>query len=680
MNHMPPDRPRATGKVEADPRDVELRALRARLADVLLQRDRLLNSTIWRASRPIRVLADAMPRGMRRLLRHLLPSSAPVERLNFVLPILPAAMHTVRDEDYAAWIEQCDTLSDSDRTAIRDHIARLAHRPLISVVMPAYETPEELLRAAIASVRNQLYTNWELCIADDASSCDVVARVAGEAAASDDRIKFVRRATRGNIAEATNSALALATGEFVALMDHDDLLAEQALYEVAVEIEAHPDADLLYSDEDQIDLSGRRQRPYFKPDWNIDLMLGHNAVNHLGVYRHALVQRLGGLRTGFEGSQDYDLALRVIAASEPARIRHIPAILYHWRQLENSFSHAAVEACRNSARRAIGDYLATTGAPAGTEIVAGPATTPTWTRVRWPLPEPAPRVSLIVPTRDRGELLQCCADGILNRTDYANFELIIVDNESSERQTLDLLGRLSRDERVRVLSIKGPFNYSALNNTAAAVATGEVLVLVNNDVEVIEPGWLTEMVSHAIRPDIGAVGARLLYPAGTIQHVGVVLGVTNFENGPGVAGHLLVGADAEDPGYFGQAALTRELAAVTGACLALRKSVFQEVGGLEAQHLTTAFNDIDLCLRLRERGLRNVVTPYAELYHRESASRGYDLSPAQIDRYRLEHSYMRERWGPALDTDPFYNENLSREDPTFRLAIPARRTRPWLRR
>jgi GT2 family glycosyltransferase len=581
------------------------------------------------------------------------------------------------DNAYERWIAACDTLTEDDRAAIRRHIARLAHRPLISVVMPAYETPTWLLREAIASVRAQLYPHWELCMADDASPSPHVAELLSAQAAGDPRIRFVRRESNGHIAAATNSALALATGEFVALMDHDDLLPEQALYEVAAELDRHPDADLIYSDEDKVDARGRRFEPYFKPDWDPDLIMGHNFVSHLGVYRRALLEQVGGLREGFDGSQDYDLTLRFARATSPARIRHIPAVLYHWRQMSRavSFSQSQLDRCIASARRAISDHLAAQGI-AGAEVEAAPAAA-LWNRLRWPLPDPAPRVSVLVPTRDRAELLSRCVSGLLERTDYPAIEVIIVDNESRERRALELLKQLRRDPRVRVLPAPGAFNYSALNNMAAREATGDILLLLNNDIDVIDGGWLRELVSLVARPDVGAAGAKLLYGDGNVQHAGVVLGVGSHAGGPGIAGHFGHSAGGEELGHFGQFGLTRELSAVTGACLAIRRQVYEEVGGLDAENLPVSFNDVDLCLRLRERGLRIVWTPFAQLYHLESASRGKDRTVEQIDRASREADFMRARWGAVLDNDPFYNANFDRIDHCFRLAVPARRPRPW---
>lgn len=655
------------------------------------ERDAVLNSTIWRSTGPLRRAGEAMPAPLRRNARRLARAgywlatgqfgrrmadwrAARAARPSTAISMLAAATQPSQQATYERWVRECDTLNDGDRAAIRAHIGRLAHRPLISVVMPAYETPERVLSEAIASVQAQLYPHWELCVADDGSPSSDVARVLTEAAAEDPRVKWILRQHNGHIAAATNSALGLASGEFVALMDHDDLLSERALYEVAVELEAHPDADILYSDEDQFDSAGRRFRPYFKPDWNIALMLGHNLVNHLAVYRRTLVERVGNMRLGYEGSQDYDLTLRAAAATEPARIRHIPAILYHWRQ-HASFSKEREAACVDSARRAIRDYLAGQGAP-DAEIGPLPAI-PMWTRVSWPLPDPAPKVSVIIPTRDKPDLLARCSAAVLQRTDYPDLELLIVDNDTHDAEALAVLARLAGDPRVRVLPYPGAFNYSAMNNAAARAATGEVLVLLNNDIDVIHRDWLREMVSLAVRPGIGAVGAKLLYGNNTIQHAGVVLGIGSFAGGPGVAGHYGQGLPADEVGCHGYLVMAREAAAVTGACLAVRKSAYQQVSGLDETNLSVGFNDVDFCLRLRDAGLRNLWTPFATLYHLESASRGSDLSPSKLERFTREVRHMRHRWGPVLDNDPFYSVNFSRADHTFRLAIPARREKPW---
>jgi O-antigen biosynthesis protein len=571
---------------------------------------------------------------------------------------------------YAALIRRDDTLSDSDRVAIAEHLRRMEHRPLISVVMPVYQTPERLLTEAVESVRRQLYPDWELCIADDGSPSAHVGRLVAEFARLDERIKWIRRPENGHISAATNSALGLATGEFVAFMDHDDLLCESALYEVAVEIAAHPDVDILYSDEDRIDDRGRRFSPYFKPNFNPELLLGQNMVNHLGVYRRQLIERIGGLREGFEGSQDYDLTLRAWAASSNQRIRHIPKVLYHWRAKAKtaSFSEKNQQQCATLARRAIQEFLDQEGQ--GAKVLVAPILD-SYCRVVRKVPKPEPLVSVIVPTKDQAALLSRCVEGILKGTEYPNLELLIVDHDSRETETLGLLETLKHDPRVRIVPYTGPFNYSAMNNLAATKATGDVLALINNDIEVVEPQWLNEMVAHATRPEIGAVGAKLLYPDGRVQHAGVVVGIG------GVAGHSYLFARGAEPGYFGQALLTRAVSAVTGACLVVRKSAFLEVGGLNADDLTIAFNDIDFCLKLQARGYRNVWTPFAQLVHHESASRGREDTPEKRVRFNRETEFMRRQWREIIENDPFYNPNLTLDAANCELAASPRRQKPW---
>ncbi len=584
--------------------------------------------------------------------------------------------HYLTAHEYGDWIARHDTLSAADRAGIASHIARMRAPPTLSVVMPVYDTDEQLLRAAIASVRDQLYPHWQLCLADDASPGDRVWAILQAAAAEDPRIRITRRPVNGHISAASNSALALATGDFIALMDHDDLLAEHALYEMAAEIEAHPDAELIYSDEDKIDEAGLRFEPHFKTDWNPELLLGQNMITHLAVIRRDVMTRLGGLREGFEGSQDHDLALRAAELIPPDRIRHVPAILYHWRQRTQgrSFSETELDRCQDAARRAVEEHLARTGAAGA--VVEPLAGTAAYLSVKRALPSPPPLVSIIVPTRDRPELLKRCIEGVLKHTAYAPFELIIVDNDSVEPATHALFRKVTQDPRVRVLPSPGPFNYSAINNRAVAQARGEIILLLNNDVAVIEPGWLGEMVAQAARPEVGAVGAALLYEDGRVQHGGVILGVGGT---PPVAGHLYSGARSLTKSYFNHLQLARTVSAVTAACLALRKSVFLEAGGFDEENLAVAFNDVDLCLKIGALGYQLIWTPRATLIHLESASRGLDTRPAQADRVRAEVSHMRARWGAVLDADPFYGPNFDKAHVDYRLASPPTRSRPWLR-
>jgi glycosyltransferase involved in cell wall biosynthesis len=576
---------------------------------------------------------------------------------------------------FAGWVEKYDTLSKRDRKAIRRHLASLGYHPKISVVMPAYQSNEQWFREAIDSVRAQLYQNWELCVADDASPSNGVEKILKRYAAKDSRIKWTRRAENGHISAATNSALRLAEGEFVALMDHDDILPEHALYEVVVELNEHPDADLIYSDEDKIDERRRRFGPYFKTDWNPERFLGQNIFSHLGVYRRSIIEKVGGMREGMEGSQDYDLALRASRETVRSRIRHIPAILYHWRrptEENTSFSQRQLEKCVDAARRAKIDHLRALGEDATVE--PAPELENYCDRIRRKVPEPAPLVSLIVPTKNAAHLLRPCLDGLLHRTDYANFEIIVIDHESDEQETIALLQEAARDPRVRVMPYQGEFNYSDMNNKAVALARGELIGLVNNDIDVIAPDWLTEMVSLAIRPENGAVGAKLLYPDGRVQHAGVIVGLG------GGAGHIFATAQGNEPGYFGCLQLTSNFTAVTGACLVVRKSLFQEVGGLNAVDLKVAFNDVDLCLKIAARGYLNVWTPHALLYHHESPSRGLDHEdPVKNARSQREVAYVRSQWGQVLDNDPFFNPNFSVFSRYCELAAPPRRIRPWIK-
>ncbi len=573
------------------------------------------------------------------------------------------------ERDYPKWIAQWDQLTDADITAITAHIAGMNAAPKISVVMPVFNPAPDHLRSAIRSVQNQIYPYWELCIADDASTDPAVIAILDQAATADERVRLVRHETNRHVSAASNSALALATGTFVALLDHDDELPRHALYEVAAELQRHPDADVIFSDEDRIDDRGQRSLPNFKPGWNPDLMLGQNLICHLGVYRLALLRLIGGFREGFEGSQDYDLALRAVARSAPARIRHIPAILYHWRQSSRvSFSEALPMRCAANARAAVHDYLEGQGFHA--KVVPVPAME-RWTRVIWPIPDPAPLVSVIVPTRDHADMLKVCLNGVLNRTGYRNIEVLIADNDSVDAKTFALFAQLQKDKRVRIIPSPGPFNYSAINNRAVKEARGELILLLNNDIDVIGPDWLTEMVSQAVRPGIGAVGAKLLFRNGLIQHGGVLIGMS------GVAGHLSLLMRDGNPGYLGQLALARDILAVTGACLLVRKAVFEAAGGLNEDALSVNFNDVDLCLRISEMGYLNLWTPYAKLYHLESASRGLDLAGEKLARRNREVAWMQQRWGPLLKDNPDANPNLILDHPHYRLAFPPRRRKPW---
>lgn len=622
-------------------------------------------STSWRLTRPLRQLGTfvgALKRGL-----GLVGAWRVTQEFGRLDRLGPGAGSQgggdVARSQYHEWIRQYDTLTDEERQALRNAVADLQDPPLISVVMPTFNADPKWLREAIESVRAQLYPHWELCIADDASTDEAVIAVLREYQASDPRIKVVFRTENGHISKATNSALELASGAWVALLDHDDLLTEHALAWMALTLRANPHAKLLYSDEDKISESGERLDPYFKCNWNRALFYSHNMITHLGVYSREILQAIGGFRHDFVGAQDYDLALRFVEQISDEQIVHIPRVLYHWRVHAGSTANADIKVkpyAMFAGERALNEHFRRTGRNARSEFVGHGY------RAHYALPDPAPLVSIVIPTRNKHALVQVCVDSIWEKTRYKNFEIVLVDNGSDEPASLACFDALESQGKIRVVRYDKPFNYSAINNFGVAHAKGEVLCLLNNDIEVIAPDWLGEMVSHALQPATGAVGAKLLFPDDKVQHAGVICGIGGW------AGHAHKGFPGVSHGYAGRATLINEFSAVTGACMVLTKAKFDAVGGLDEEFLKVACNDVDLCLKLRARGLRNVFTPYAVLYHHESATRGYEDNPEKIARFQQEMAVMRERWGSALTDDPCYNPNLSLTHEDFSLAWPPR--------
>ncbi|SED42633.1 Glycosyltransferase, GT2 family [Rhizobiales bacterium GAS188] len=572
------------------------------------------------------------------------------------------------DRAYGQWVALYDTIGVEEAGEIRKFVAALPALPKFSIVVPVYETGETELVEMIASVKAQIYEEWELCIADDASTQPHVRAILEAEARAEPRIKLTFRPENGNISAASNSALELASGEFVALLDHDDILAPHALAIMADAVNRHPAADIFYSDEDKLDAEGRRHGAYFKPDWSPELLYGQNFISHLGVYRTSLMRQIGGFRLGFEGSQDYDLALRATAASK-GPIVHVPHVLYHWRLYigAGTFSSTQLTRALDAARRAIKEQLATQGV----EADVGDAGY-RFHRVIRKAPASWPRVSAIVPTRDQAKILSACMDGLLDKTEYPDLEIIIADNDSEDALSLQLFERLT-GRGVRIIKTPGPFNYSRINNEAVRHASGDIILFLNNDISVIEPGWLKEMVSFAMQPQIGAVGAKLLYPNGTLQHGGVALGLGAHR----VAGHIHLGAPRGARGYAGRLLLAQDLSCVTAACMAVPRAVFAQVGGFDETNLAVAFNDVDLCLRIGEAGYRVIWTPHAQLHHHESKSRGQDLAGEKLQGFQREVAYMRERWGAKLDHDPFWNPNLSLQTGDPQISSPPRISRPW---
>lgn len=567
----------------------------------------------------------------------------------------------IRSDRYPEWVQMRDTITERDRQEMAEYIKTLSYQPQISILLPVYNVPESYLRAAIESVRSQIYQNWQLCIADDNSPSAHIKRVIQEYAALDPRITSVFREQNGHIAEATNSAAELATGEFIGFLDHDDELREHALYWMIRELNDHPNADLIYSDEDKITEEGVRHYPHFKSDWNPELILSQNYVCHFTVVRRTLFEKLGGIRKGFDGAQDWDFVLRVSENTTPDNIRHIPKILYHWRVIDGSTAKATESKPYVTAAqiKAVSEHLERIG-DRGARVESMPAVS--MLRVTYQVPEP-PLVSLIIPTHNQCEMLSTCVRGILESTAYKNIEILIVDNRSDEPETLRYLEQISAQLRVKVIRDEGEFNFARINNDAALRASGTILGFVNNDIQVMHPEWLGEMVSHVIRPNIGAVGARLLYPNGTVQHAGVILGIG------GVADHMMKHISAQSLGYFCRAILPQNLSAVTAACMLVKRDAFERVRGFDQDNFAVAYNDIDFCLRLRNAGYLITYTPYAELLHHESISRGYEDTPEKQARFQREYEAMKARWGSELSRDPYYNSNCSAERAYFELKL-----------
>jgi O-antigen biosynthesis protein len=564
---------------------------------------------------------------------------------------------------YRKWIEAYDLITPGLRSLLAVDIAKWPTQPLISVIMPSYNIDPKWMIGAIESVRSQIYPYWELCISDDASTTPGIRPLLEGYAAREPRIRVTFRSENGHISVNSNAALALANGDYVALMDADDVLSEDALFWMAREIMLHPEADLFFSDEDKIDQEDTRFEPYFKSAWNPALMLSHNAFSHLGVYRRRLVEEAGRFREGYEGSQDYDLVLRCAAKTTADRIRHIPRVLYHWRTLPNSTAAAlsAKPYAWEAGRSAISDHLQ----DARIDALVKPALGGFY-QVDYSPPKPLPLVSVLVPSKlDRPLTVKCLAS-LLRQTTYGNFELVVlVQAEHLEAVTSnpDVAVLLSHS-RVRCANHdEVPFNFSRVNNLGVRAARGDLLCFVNDDIEVINKGWLERLVARVMLDGVGAAGPMLYYPSDSIQHAGFVLGVG------GIADQAFKGRPRGYHGTFGRGALEQDYSAVTAACMLVRRKVFEQVGGFD-ETLPVAFNDLDLCMRIRQTGARIVWTPTVEMYHHESLTFGHDDSAARSDQFRND---MWERWRDVLEGDPYYSPNFSLvRGSMFSLAWPPR--------
>jgi len=563
--------------------------------------------------------------------------------------------------DYTAWCTQYEPAADA---GFADRIDALPRRPLISILLPVWNPPLAFLAQAIASVRAQCYSGWELCIVDDASTEPAVRECLEREAAAEPRIRLQRRAVNGGIAQATNDALADARGEFCAFLDHDDTLAPDALLCMAEAMAESPDAEIFFSDEDKLDAAGQRTMPFFKPAWDGEWIRTTNCVLHFMLVRTETLRSVGGLARGIDGAQDWDLVLRVAERAGRARIRHLPYVLYHWRALPGSTAAAAYEKPQLVAaqRRVIVESLRRRGESGEPRLA-----TAGW-RIEYALPDPPPLVSIVIPTRDRVELLRACVASIRARTVYPAFEIVLVDNDSREPEARAYLDQLARAGDARVVPYPRPFNYAAQCNLGVREARGTMIALLNNDVEVVTPGWLTELVSLAARPGAGLVGATLFYPDGTLQHAGVVLGLN------GVGDRPWIGTQRGFAGPYGRARAVREVSAMITACAVVSRERYLQAGGMN-ELLAVSCNDLDLCLRLARAGYHHVLTPYAELIHHESASRGYADDPANARLGRAEEARFAALWQRELAADPLYNPNLTLQGNAYALAWPPRTRR-----
>jgi GT2 family glycosyltransferase len=561
------------------------------------------------------------------------------------------------EEQYPVFVLN-NRLRAGDLRRLRAEAAALDYKPLISVLV-AVRDPErgEWLGWTLDSVVGQLYPDWELRVSCGGSTHERAREILSRYERLDGRVKAAYPEQNTSVSGLLNAALSSAEGGFVCVLGEGDELAPDALLEVARALQERSGADLLYSDEDAIDGEGNRTKPRFKPDWSPDLLLSMDYVSRLGVYRRGLLKELGGFREGFEGAEGHDLALR--AVERAAEILHLPKVLYHRRTAADAPEVADDGRARDGAHRALSEALERRGIEGSVEDGLLPGTF----RVRRKI-KGEPLVSIIMPTKDHAHLLKSCMESIEQLTDYRNYEILIIDNDSTEPATLEYLEKTPH----RVIPFREQYNHSKINNMASSQARGEYLLLLNDDTEVISRGWLEAMLEHAQRPEVGAVGARLLYPDGRVQHAGVVTTASAWTRG--VATHAYQFYAPDSPGHLGTLATTTNYSAVTAACMLVRREVYDEVGGLD-ENLRVSFDDVDLCLRMRERGYLVVYTPHAELYHHESVTLGRGVDHAS-------EVYMRERWEGVLDEDPYYNSHFSRGVGDFNLRADL--LRPWILR
>lgn len=524
-----------------------------------------------------------------------------------------------------------------------------SYMPLISVVVPAYKTPALFLRQMMESLQNQTYSNWELCIVNASPKEEEMKTILAEYCKKDGRIHVQELHDNLGIAENTNAALEMASGEFTGLLDHDDLLAPNALFEIVSLLNKKKDTDIVYTDEDKVTMElDEHFQPHLKPDFNLDLLRSNNYICHFFVAKSSIIKKVGGFRKEFDGAQDYDFIFRCVEAAE--HVEHVPEILYHWRTHKASTADnpASKMYAFEAGKCAIEAHLQRMNVKG--EVSHTPDLG--FYRVKYPVTG-QPLVSIIIPNKDEKETLEACLKSIEEKTEYSNYEILIVENNSVTKEIFEYYQELSKNPRIRLLRWKKEFNYSAINNYAAKHAHGEYLLFLNNDVKVITQGWITEMLGTCQREEVGAVGVKLIYPDNTIQHAGCVVGMG------GIAGAMFVDMPANRTGYLHKASIMQDLSAVTAACMMMKKKAFSDAGCF-TEELAVAFNDIDLCLKTKKAGYLIVYNPYVQLYHMESKSRGTEDTEEKIKRFQGEIEYMRCHWIEILKNgDPCYNKNLS---------------------
>lgn len=553
-------------------------------------------------------------------------------------------------DPYYRWLEK-NLPTESKLIAYKKEIAQFKKLPKFSIVIPVYNPKPAHFHAAIESIQKQVYEQWEICLADDCSTNQEIKKLIKKYCNEDARIKAVFREKNGHISAASNSGLDLATGDYVVLMDQDDLISSDALFQNAKVINTHENVDLIYSDEDKIDDNHVHSYPHFKPDWSPDSLLSRNYLGHLTVFKTSIMKSIGGWREGFEGSQDYDLVLRFTEQTQ--HIYHIPLVLYHWRIHEESAASGedAKPYAYQAAKKALMEALTRRNEHGSVDFLDGFR----GYSIRYHLKCDNPLVSIIIPTKDKTSILKKCIESIFEKSTYRNFEIILVDNNSSEKEFYDYLTFCKSNYGDQFVHLRAeiPFNFSKLMNLGVDASKGEYLILLNNDTEVISPDWIEGMLEQAQRPSVGVVGVKLLYPNETIQHAGVVMGLG------GAAGHVLVGEDRYGPGYFNYVNMINNYSAVTAACIMISRTVYHEVNGFD-ELFTVEYNDVDFCLKIRETGRNNIYLPHVELFHYESISRGHPhMNDESYARHIHEIALLRDKWSNYIEYDPCYNPNLT---------------------